>query len=320
MAALGGMLLSPARQTLPQTAQQEQPFTLSVQAQVVTVPVTVRDGKGRLLDGLTKQDFTLLEDGVPQRIRYLSVDHDRPLVVGLLVDTSGSQKEFISKERTAASQFLASMLVRPEDTAFLIRFDNAISLLAKPTSARDDLAAALGHLEDTHAPRLEHPGGTLLYDALDLTCERVTRGVEGRNALVVLTDGRDSGSQLTLDAAIQAAQVSNTVIYSILYTNEQPGWLAGRDPGQLRGKEVLTRLSEATGGRMYQVTFRQGLDRIFSAIAEEMRMQYVLGYTPANHGPGYGFRKIEIKGRDTTWKVQTRTGYFYSGAEDAGGE
>ena len=292
-----------------------QPFTLSVQAQVVTVPVTVRDSKGKLLDTLTKDDFTLTEDGQPQRIRYLSVDRDRPLTVGLLIDTSGSQKSYIAKERTAATEFLRMMLTRPDDTAFLVRFDNAITMLQKPVSSRDQLADGLSHLEDPHPPRATHPGGTLLYDALDLTFERITRNVEGRNAVIVLTDGRDNGSQLTLDDAIQAAQVSNTVIYSILYTDEQPRWLADRPAGQLSGKEILQKLSDETGGHMFQVGFREPLDRIFNAIAEEMRMQYVLGYTPAKRGPGYGFRAIELKGRDKSWKIQTRKGYFYSGQE-----
>ncbi len=309
--------LAPWRQAVAQA--DDQPFTLSVQAQVVTVPVTVRDAKGKLLDGLTKEDFTLLEDGQPQTIRRLSVDRDRALTVGLLIDTSGSQKEYIAKERAAANEFLTLMLTRPDDQAFLVRFDNAITMMQKPTAQKEELKTALTHLEDKHERRLSPPGGTLLYDALDLTCEKVTREVEGRNAVIVLTDGRDNGSVLTLDAAVQAAQVSNTVIYSILYTDEQPGWLAPKEPGVLSGKDVLQRLANETGGHMYQVSRSEGLDKIFGAIAEEMRMQYVLSYSPAKHGPGYGFRAIELKGRDKSWKIQTRKGYFYSGVDDAGG-
>lgn len=297
------------------TGTDDQPFTLSVQAQVVTVPVTVRDSKGHLVQDLTKDDFTLTEQGRQEKIRYLTVDRDRPLTVGLLVDTSGSQKEYIPKERAAANQFLETMLTRPDDTAFLVRFDNATTMLQVPTSSKEKLAAALTHLEDPHDPRLHHPGGTLLYDTLDLTCERVTRQVQGRNAIVVLTDGRDNGSELTLDDVIQAAQVSNTVIYSILYTDEQAAWLSGRTPGALSGKQVLEKLSEETGGHMFQVSRKEPVEAIFASVAEEMRMQYVLAYTPSKQGPGYAFRSIELKGKEKSWKIQTRAGYFYSGPE-----
>ena len=286
-------------------------FTLSVNAQVVTVPVTVRDSKGKLLESLTRDDFALTEDGTPQRIRYLTIDRDRPLTLGLLVDTSGSQKEYIKKERAAAKTLFDTMLTRKEDTAFLVRFDNAITMLQKPTSSKDELDAALEHLEDAHPWRLDHPGGTLFYDALDLTCERITRNVEGRNAVIVLTDGSDNGSVLTLDATVAAAQVSNTVIYSILYTDESSGWLGTKQA--VAGKQVLERLSAETGGHMYQVSGREPLEKIFADIAEEMRTQYVLAYSPTKGGAGSGFRKIELTGKDKSWKVQTRSGYYYSG-------
>jgi VWFA-related protein len=291
-----------------------EPFTLSVSAQVVTVPVTVRDSKNKLLQELTKDDFVLTEDGQPQRIRYLTIDRDRPLMLGLLIDTSGSQKDYIKKERAAAKAFFDTMLTRKEDTAFLVRFDNGITMMQKPTASVDELRASLEHLEDAHPWRLDHPGGTLFYDALDLTCERITRDVPGRSAVIILTDGRDNGSILSLDQTIAAAQVSNTVIYSILYTDEQPSWMSP-DGKKMTGKDVLEQLSTATGGHMYQVSMREPLDKIFGDIADEMRMQYVLAYSPTKRGPGSGFRKIELKGRDKTWKIQTRSGYFYSGSD-----
>ncbi len=300
-----------------QTQDDNGTYTLSVSAQVVTVPVSVRDKQGKLLDNLTKEDFILVEEGRPQTIRYLTIDRNRPLTVGLLIDTSGSQKDYIPKERAAANEFLVKMLTRPDDTSFLVRFDNAITLLQKATSSKDELRTALSHLEDPHDPRMNPPGGSLFYDALELTSERITRHVDGRNAIIVLTDGRDHGSVLTLEQATEAAQVSNTVIYSILYTDEQATWLATRQAGTtMSGKDVLQKLSDATGGHMFQVSAREPLEKIFGEIADEMRMQYVLGYTPAKAGPGYGFRKIDLKGKDKSWKVQTRTGYFYFGTDE----
>ena len=299
-----------------ETAQgQNDTFTLSVNAQVVTVPVTVRDSKNKLLQDLTKDDFSLSEDGRPQKIRYLTIDRDRPLLMGLLVDTSGSQKDYIKKERAAANVFFSTMMTRPEDTAFLVRFDNAITMLQKATPSKDELQTALGHLEDAHPWRLDHPGGTLMYDALDLTCERITRDAPGRSAVIILTDGRDNGSILTLEQAIAAAQVSNTVIYSILYTDEQPGWTAPDGKTRMTGKTVLEQLSTATGGHMYQVSMREPLEKIFGDIAEEMRMQYVLTYSPSKRTGSSEFRKIELTGRDKTWKIQTRAGYYFTAVD-----
>jgi len=307
-------LLAIAARCLSQSAAPDggDTFTLSVRAQVVTVPVTVRDSKGKLLQDLTREDFQLSEDGQPQRIRYLTVDRDRPLTLGLLIDTSGSQRDYIKKERAAARAFFETMLTRPGDTAFLVRFDNAITLLQKPTASKDELSAGLGHLEDPHPWRVENPGGTLFFDALDLTCERITRNADGRNAVIVLTDGDDNGSVLTLEQAIAAAQVSNTVIYSILYTDESSGFLGSKQA--VRGKQVLERLSAETGGHMYQVSVREPLEKIFADIADEMRTQYVLAYSPTKGGGGSEFRKIELTGRDKSWKIQTRSGYYYSGA------
>jgi VWFA-related protein len=299
-------------------------FTLSVNAQVVTVPVTVRDSKGKLLDNLTKDDFTLTEDGRPQKIRYLTVDRDRPLTLGLLVDTSGSQKVLINKERAASNAFFNTMLSHEGDTAFLVRFDDAITMLQKPTSSKDELRAGLEHLEDPHPPRPSPPvsdveeylhrppQGTLFYDALYLTCKRGMNEVEGRNAVILLTDGFDRGSGETLDSTIEAAQGSNTVVYSILYSEER-NVVAHVDGKKMSGKSVLEKLSNETGGHMYEVSAREPLEKIFDEIAEEMRMQYLLSYTPAKSEAGPGFRTIVLKGRDKSWKIQTRSGYIYAG-------
>jgi VWFA-related protein len=326
LALLAPMALSFSARGVAQTATQGEgdTFTLSVSAQVVTVPVTVRDNKGTLLQTLTKDDFTLTEDGRPQRIRYLTVDRDRPLTLGLLVDTSGSQKVLINKERAASNAFFNDLLSKEGDTAFLVRFDDAISMLQKPTASKAELQAGLLHLEDPHAPRpvppaenLEDylhrpPQGTLFYDALYLTCSKGMSDVEGRNAVVVLTDGFDRGSGVTLDATIDAAQRSNTVVYSILYSDENDQ-VAHVDGKKMSGKDVLQKLSSETGGHMYEVSIRQPLEKIFASIAEEMRMQYVLAYSPAKSDAGPGFRKIELKGRDKSWKIQTRSGYVYTG-------
>ena len=309
-----------------QTAKQGEgdTYTLSVNAQVVTVPVTVRDSKGKLLQDLTKEDFTLLEDGKPQTIRYVTIDRNRPLTLGLMVDTSGSQKALIKNERAASTAFFNTLLSKEGDTAFLVRFDNAITLMQAATASKAELETALGHLEDPHAPRPEPPAetaeeylarppsGTLFYDALFLTCTKGMQQVEGRNAVVILTDGVDRGSRVTLDQVIDAAQRSNTVIYSILYSAEM-GVTTHVDGKKMSGKEVLQKLSGETGGHLFEVSVKEPLEKIFDEVAEEMRVQYVLAYSPLKNDLGPGFRKIELKGRDKSWKIQTRSGYDYTG-------
>jgi VWFA-related protein len=320
------MLLASSARGVAQAATQgaNDTFTLTVSAQVVTMPVTVRDSKGKLVQTLTKDDFILTENGRPERIRYLTVDRDRPLTLALMVDTSGSQRELIKKERAASNAFFDTLLSKEGDTAFLVRFDNAIAMLQKPTSSKAELQAALEHLEDPHPPRPEPPAetaeeylarpaqGTLFYDALFLTCSKGMADVTGRNAVVILTDGDDRGSGVTLDAAIDAAQRSNTVIYSILYSAEQ-GVTNHVDGKKLSGKDVLQKLSAETGGHMFEVSVRDPLEKIFTEIAEEMRMQYVLAYSPTMSDDGPGFRKILLKGKDKSWKIQTRSGYDYTG-------
>ena len=137
--------------------------------------------------------------------------------------------------------------------------------------------------------------------------------VNGRNAVVILTDGDDRGSNVTLDQTIDAAQRSNTVIYSILYSAPELGMNPRAEGRKSSGKEVLQRLSSETGGHMFEVSVKEPLEKIFDEISEEMRMQYVLGYSPTMSDEGPGFRKIDLKGKDKSWKIQTRSGYDYSG-------
>lgn len=321
------LLAIPARGIAQAVKQGENDtYTLSVNAQVVTVPVSVRDSKGALLQTLTKNDFTLTENGRPETIKYLTVDRNRPLNLALMVDTSGSQRDLIKKERAASDAFFNTLLTKEGDTAFLVRFDNAITMLQKPTESKTDLQAALEHLEDPHPPRPEPPAetaaeylarppqGTLFYDALFLTCSKGMQDVNGRNAVVILTDGDDRGSSVTLDATIDAAQRSNTVIYSILYSAPEIGMNPRAVEGKkMSGKAVLQKLSSETGGHMFEVSVKEPLEKIYEEIAEEMRMQYVLAYSPTMSDEGPGFRKIELKGKDKTWKIQTRSGYDYAG-------
>jgi VWFA-related protein len=286
---------------------QTQPYTLSVRSKLVVVPVVVRDKKGELMQSMTKDDFTLSEDGHPQAIQYFELAKDRPLTLGLMVDMSGSVRNFVTQEHAASTAFFREMLQKDEDNAFLVRFDDAVTILQSPTASQYALRSGVSRLEEWHKSQpvfvrsKDAPiGTTLLYDAIYGVCANVTSQMSGQKALVLLTDGEDEGSQATLAAAVQAAQEANTIIYTILYTSSSSS----------KGATVLKVLSSATGGHAYEVSKSLPLETIYAKIAEEMRTQYLISYSPQRVHPKPGYRVIGVKIKAKGMNVQTRLGYY----------
>ena len=320
---------------------QEQP-KISVEVKVVDVFATVRDEDGKIVSNLNKDDFVLEEDGRPQTIIYFSRESNLPLTLGLLVDTSLSQRRVLDQERDASHTFLDQMLGE-KDKAFLIHFDREVELLQELTSSHKKLEKALGLLNepefsnsggDPHDRRGGYGGGgTLLYDSVYLASNELMKKQQGRKALIILSDGVDSGSKESLVDAIESAQRADTLIYSILFagdeSNGRPGGFGGfggmghhggmggggrggsRYPSEERpdGKKILDRISKETGGRLFEVSKKQPIDDIYSQIEEELRNQYSLGYTPATDS-GAGYHKIQLTTKDKDQIVQTRDGYY----------
>jgi VWFA-related protein len=330
--------------------------TVSVQVNVVNVLATVRDKHGKIVKDLTKDDFIMTEDGRPQTIRYFTKESDLPLTLGLLVDTSLSQRRVLDQEKSASHGFLDQMLRVDKDQAFIIHFDREVELLQDLTSSRDKLEVALEQLQTPqftqtsgNDPSSSDPNsgrgsrrmggaGTLLYDAVYLASDELMKKQQGRKALVVLSDGVDHGSKETLESAIATAQRSDTVVYSILFKDDERdggggfggprigmggGGMGGgmgrhgggrgypREEQRPDGKKVLERISKETGGRMFEVSKKDPIDQIYDQIGEELRSQYSLGYTPdraAADGPLY--RKIQLTTKQSGLVVQTREGYY----------
>ena len=234
----------------PSIWAQDAATTIAVDVKVVTLPVTVRDKHGKIVRDLTKDDFTLQEDGRAQTIRYFSQDANLPLTLGLLVDTSRSQTNVLDAERNASRSFLDQMLVQPKDKAFLIHFDREVELLEDLTSSREKLQAALDLLKtpsdrdrsnDPNDPSnspsgsgSHHGGGTQLYDAVYLASNELMKKQQGRKALIILTDGVDRGSKTYLESAIESAQRADTVVYSIYFA--EPHHNEGQRPGGGNGR------------------------------------------------------------------------------------
>jgi VWFA-related protein len=253
--------------TAAAVAARAQDATFSTDVKVVNVLATVRDKQGKIVPDLMKEDFDLSEDGHPRTIQYFSRETDLPLTLGLLVDTSASQRNVLGEERTASRQFVEKVLREDRDQTFLIHFDHDTELLQDLTSSRSRLERALDELElpqdaqqqpQRRSSGISFPGGiggggypggggggrqrsnlpgTTLYDAVLLASDELMRKRQGRKALILLTDGVDNGSKVPLSQAIESAQRADTLVYSILFAGEenqvqQPfGGMGGRRRG-----------------------------------------------------------------------------------------
>jgi len=291
--------------------------TIKADVNVVSVLASVRDKKGALVPNLNKEDFTILEDGKPQEIKYFTRETDLPLTIGLLIDVSGSQRNLIEIERNAASQFFSKVLQK-KDEAFLISFGEEAELLQDYTgsarlltNAMRDLrvSSGVGGLGPGPVPTAGGPRGTVLYDAIYLAAHDQLQKQVGRKVIVVITDGVDEGSRLRIEDAIMAAQKADAVIYSIEYSD--PGAYGGFGWGMgSAGSGYLHRMSDDTGGHVYKVDRKNTLDVVFKELQDEMRSQYAIGYTPQNDSKDGAYRKLDIKLSNKDLKAQARKGYY----------
>jgi len=297
-----------SQENLPSSGQ-----TLRVTTDVVSVYAVVRDKK-RPVTNLAREDFELTEDNVPQDIRYFSQETDTPLTMGILIDTSPSQRRVLDIEQEEAKTFIRQV-VRPKDLAFILHFDLDVELLQDFTSSHSLLARAIDSTEINGGGQGPMPGpfpgpgvgGTHLHDAVYLASRELLKGEVGRKVIIMLTDGEDQGSKVKLDQAVEAAQKSDIIIYSVAITDRAFYW--GQMAG-FRGDSTLKRYSDETGGRVIEVTRAKDTAQAFQEIAEELRTQYLLGYTPKNNRHDGSFRKIRVKVRGRDYKVQARRGYY----------
>ena len=354
----------------PATSQGAATPTLSANAKVVTLPVTVRDKKGQIVRNLTKDDFDLQDDHQPQSILYLTQQTDLPLSLCLLVDTSVSQRNFLELERPASKSFLDQMVTN-KDRGCVIHFDRDVELLQDLTADHGRLESALQLLQTVvsqqQLPGRDDPDRTSrsadaqLYDSIFLASDELMSKQTGRKAVVILSDGVDRGSKESLGSAIEAAQQSNTIVYAIYFVEKEHehngfgrssdgdggypgggypggGYPGGRYPGggypgggypgggypggypsgggqrpskipHIDGRKMLAQISAETGGRLYEVSKKDTVEQIYGNIAEELRTQYTLGYTPVKSG-AEGFHSITLTVKKKDLTVQTKSGYY----------
>jgi VWFA-related protein len=286
---------------------QDQLQTFTTEVKVVNVLATVRDKKGGFVRDLGKDDFVLAEDGRPQTIQYFSRQTDLPLTLGLMVDTSLSQRRVMEQELAASYRFLDQVL-RKQDQVFVMQFDLSPILRQELTSSLRQLNEALTRVDTPKMNDLmsQTGGGTVLYDAVLKASADTMKKQSGRKALIVLTDGVDTGSEASMAEAIDAAQKADTLIYSILFSDE--GYYGGFGGGN--GKGVLSRMATETGGSFFEGSKRMGLDQIFARLQDELRSQYNIGYVSDQPVTISEFRKIRLVTREKGLTVQARPRYW----------
>jgi VWFA-related protein len=283
--------------------------TISTQVSLVSLFATVRDKNKRIVPDLKKEDFKVFQDNEEQKIAFFSKEVTLPITIGLLIDTSGSERNRLPAEQDAATRFLERVM-KKGDEAMVISFDLDVDLLADWTDDKHIIERAINKARVnavggggvvTPGTIPSNTGGTHFYDAVYLACNEKLGAEAGRKALVIITDAQDEGSKVKLDEAIEAAQKSDTVVHVLLV----------HDPGYSWQPGVAKKLSDETGGRTIEVSSEKRLEEAFDQISEELRSQYQIGYYyPSSKPKDGGFRKIKVEVANKDQKVLARKGFY----------
>ena len=313
---------SPAQQS---DDSQQPTETLKVNVNVVQLFFNVKDKHGALIPNLKKEDFEVSEDGKPQTVKYFAAESNLPLTIGMMIDSSGSQRNVIDMEKEVGGAFLRQILT-DKDEAFVISFDITVDLLQDFTRDPHRLQAALNKAKVNvdyssggipgmgggPVPQRGNSPGTLLYDAVYLSSHDMLSKEVGRKAMILLTDGQDEGSRLKIQDAIESAQKADAIVYVLLCADR--GFYGGFG---YYGEGDMRKLTEQTGGRVINVGNKfDKLKEAFDQIAAELRSQYNIGYTPTNSNRDGTYRKIQIKTKDKDQKIQARAGYYAPKQQD----
>lgn len=308
----------------PAAAQDQSVGTFKVDVNVVNVYFNVKDKHGMLVPSLAKDEFQIFEDGKPQTIKYFASESDQPLTLGMLIDSSVSQERVLEMEKEVGTDFLRQVL-RSKDEAFVISFDVNVDLLQDFTNSTSYLKDALykakinggggggcGGIPGIGGGPVpcgaSGPKGTLLYDAIYLASNEKLAKEVGRKAMIILTDGEDQGSQMRIRDAIESAQKADAMVYVILIADR--GFYGF---GGYSGDGEMKKLAQECGGRVIEVGNKmEKLKDAFNQIANELRSQYSIGYTPTNSKRDGTFRHVEVRVKGQ-YKVQARSGYYAPG-------
>ena len=271
--------------------------TIRVEVSRVPLLFTVTDKKNRFITNLERDDFQVFDNGKKQSIREFVRESDLPLRIGIVLDTSNSVRSRFRFEQEAAIEFARSVLQEEKDRAFLVSFDTRAELLVDFTNNVERLAEGI---RSTRAG-----GGTALYDAIYYACrDKLPEDwppEQFRRALVILGDGEDNQSTVTRDMALEMAHKAEAVIYAIS-TNQTRERIAG--------DKVLRRFARETGGVAFHPLQARDLEQSFADIANELRHQYFILYSPTEFAADGSFHTVRVKASVKNTLVRARRGYY----------
>lgn len=292
----------------------QEPPRIQVNVHLVNVTFSVRNEAGLSPADLTKSDFEVFEDGVPQNISFFSRSADLPLTLGLIVDASGSQEHFVKAHHHDLQTFLKDVL-KPSDRAFLVGFGNHIRLASDFTSSGSEILDQLkryekdsGKFDELGPENEDREGGTAFYDAIYYSAsEKLAGGTSGRKALVIFSDGEDNSSAHHMLDTIEESQIENIPLFCIRYTERgKHGKLTARNK---YGTSVMARIAKESGGEDFDAE-KKDLKESFHEIGEELRSSYELAYNSTNTERDGYFRRIVIRAKNPGFSVRAKTGYF----------
>lgn len=286
-------VLAPVTAAAQAPAPTPPPLVIEADVQVVSITAVVHDKGGRFVEGLTRKDVTVLEDGVPQELTYFRAqsggDEKIPLSVVLVLDSSGSMKPNVGFLQEAAISFVRKL--EDVDQALVVSFNETVKGSA-------DFSGDVGRLEE-FVDALQPWGGTSLYDAIHYALGRV-KDQAGRKALVVFSDGDDTTSSLQERDAIDYARAVEATIYGVGIQGSGPG-------GSPRG--FLKKIAQETGGQAFFPDRVSDLVKAFAQISEELHHHYALAYSP-KRAPDGSWRVLEVRVARPDATVRVRKGYF----------
>ncbi|MGE5359800.1 MAG: VWA domain-containing protein [Bacteroidales bacterium] len=279
-----------------QNQGQQPPPTFRAGTKVVALYTTVTDGNGRLVPGLGKEDFEVLDDDKPQSVSVFSSENE-PITVVVMLDTSGSMTNNIDLVKAGAEQFFLRLL--PRDRGQVGDFNDKIQLLSGVTGDRDELVSALRDVDFGYPTRL--------WDAVEAGLDSL-KGLEGRRVVLVFTDGGDTSSKVSFGRMLERARTEEVMVYAIGLQGEEPG-PNGRVV-RTRPDRSLRKLADETGGGYFELDQRDQLTSTFTRVSEELHSQYVIGFSPETRDGKV--HRLEVRVKRPGMKARARKSYVAS--------
>ena len=309
--------------TIPLLAQEQPSFRADVN--LVRVPCIVSSADGAPIQGLRADEFVVREDGVRQNVKYLWQEVDLPLTAVVVVDVSCSQLKCVTQHKRSVSLFLERVFSL-KDRAALVAVNHQARLVADLTNSLETLRSRSAGLDEGESPVLGRPcigarpgmwaspgqpcGDKPLWNAVYFSAKLGLQSQRGRKAILLLTDGLDTGSDYSFDEALAACQSANAVVYSIRHVTWMSGYMSsGISKPWLWGKPALERIAHDTGGTAFDAG-KDEIAAIFDRIETDLRNQYVLGYTPSKAQGGKGYRRLAVKVTRPGLTVRAQERYY----------